>query len=105
MTTTPPPARTAAAAAGRRADSARRRGRVIAALNHATTAGAEISVSAIARAAGVDRTFLYRHRDLLEQIHATQAGPPGAAGTGPAVSRASLHADLRCPEPSGQRPH
>ena len=31
---------------------------------------------------GVDRTFLYRHRDLLGQIHALQAGPPGA-GTRP----------------------
>ena len=42
----------------------------------------------------VDRTFLYRHRDLLGQIHATQASPPSAAGTGPAVTRASLQADL-----------
>src|SRR5205814_1528147 len=48
----------------------------------------------IARAAGVDRTFLYRHRDLLEQIHALQAQPRTATGVGPAVSRASLQADL-----------
>ncbi len=61
---------------GRQADSARRRQRVIAALDRAVTAsGAEISVSAIARAAGVDRTFLYRHRDLLEKIHALEASP------------------------------
>ena len=82
-------------AAGRRADSARRRQRVIAALNHAGKAGAEISVSGIARAAGVDRTFLYRHRDLLEQIHAARGRAtrqPGHAG--PAVTRASLQADL-----------
>ena len=84
--------RAKALADGRRADSARRRQRVIAAINRAATDGTEISVSAIARAA-VDRTFLYRHRDLLGQIHATQAGPPGA-GTGPAVTRASLQADL-----------
>ena len=58
------------------------------------TDGGEISVSAIARAAAVDRTFLYRHRDLLGQIHATQDGPPSAAGAGPAVTRASLQADL-----------
>ena len=38
-------------------------------------AGTEISVSGIARAAGVDRTFLYRHRDLLEQIHAARSRP------------------------------
>jgi hypothetical protein len=52
---------------GRHADSARRRQRVIAALDRAA---AEISASGIARAAGVDRTFLYRHHDLLEKIHA-----------------------------------
>ena len=85
--------RAKALADGRRADSARRRQRVIAAINRAATDGTEISVSAIARAAAVDRTFLYRHRDLLGQIHATQAGPPGA-GAGPAVTRASLQADL-----------
>ena len=55
---------------GRRADSIRRRQRVLAALDQAAAAGAEISVSAIARAAAVDRSFLYRHRDLLEKIHA-----------------------------------
>jgi hypothetical protein len=85
--------RAKALADGRRADSARRRQRVIAAINHAATDGTEISVSAIARAAAVDRTFLYRHRDLLGQIHTTQAGPPGA-DAGPAVTRASLQADL-----------
>jgi chromosome segregation ATPase len=42
----------------------------------------------------VDRTFLYRHRELLEQVHAAAARPPAASGAGPAVSRASLQADL-----------
>jgi hypothetical protein len=79
---------------GRRADSARRRQRVIKSLNEAIAAGQKISVSGIARGAGVDRTFLYRHRDLLEQLHAAAAQPPGRAGTGPAVTRASLQADL-----------
>jgi len=80
---------------GRQADSARRRQRVIAALNNAATDGAEISVSAIARAAAVDRSFLYRHRDLLAKIHALEASPPATGeGTGPAVTRASLQADL-----------
>ena len=91
---TPPAARTAAATAGRRADSARRRQRVIKALNQATTNGTEISVAGIARAAGVDRSFLYRHRDLLAQLHAAEAQPRTTAGTGPQVSRASLQADL-----------
>ena len=80
---------------GRQADSARRRQRVIAAINRALAGGTEISVSSIARAAAVDRTFLYRHRDLLEKIHAVEATPPAAGDTaGPAVTRASLQADL-----------
>ena len=94
MSTTPTASRTAAAAAGRQADSARRRQRVIKALNQAVADGAEISVAGIARAAGVDRSFLYRHRDLLEQLHAAETQPRITAGTGPTVSRASLHADL-----------
>ena len=80
---------------GRQADSARRRQRVIAALNRAHADGTEISVSGIARAAAVDRTFLYRHRDLLAQIHALEAVPPApGGGAGPAATRASLQADL-----------
>jgi hypothetical protein len=43
---------------GRQADSARRRQRVIAALDRAVADGTEISVSGIARAAAVDRSFL-----------------------------------------------
>lgn len=78
---------------GRRADSARRRQRVLKALNDAGNDGEGRSVSGIARRAGVDRSFLYRHRDLLEQLHAMEAQPPSAAG-GPGVSRASLQADL-----------
>jgi len=81
--------------AGRQADSARRRQRVTTAINQASTNGTEISVSGIARAAGVDRTFLYRHRDLLEQIHVREAAPPATSETaGPAVTRISLQADL-----------
>jgi hypothetical protein len=80
---------------GRQADSARRRQRVLATLNRAAADGTEISVSGIARAAGVDRTFLYRHRDLLEKIHALEAEPPpDSGGSGPAVTRVSLQADL-----------
>jgi len=90
-----PSARTETMRKGRQADSARRRQRVLAALDHAAASGTEISVSGIARAAGVDRTFLYRHRDLLEKIHAAEAAPPPAGETaGPAVTRASLQADL-----------
>ncbi|WP_294009960.1 DUF6262 family protein [Streptomyces sp.] len=80
---------------GRRADTGRRRQRVLTALAQAAKDGSDVSVAAIARRAGVDRTFLYRHRDLLGQIHAQAAEPPAApGGRGPAVSRASLQADL-----------
>jgi len=79
---------------GRQADTLRRRQRVTAALDRAAADGTEISASGIARAAAVDRTFIYRHRDLLEKIHALQAEPPPGDGTGPAVTRASLQADL-----------
>jgi hypothetical protein len=87
--------RTEAMRQGRQADSARRRQRVITALDRASRDGAEASVSAIARAAGVDRSFLYRHRDLLAKIHALEASPPGdGQASGPGVTRASLQADL-----------
>jgi len=87
--------RTGAMTKGRQADSARRRQRVIAALSKAVSDGAEISVAGIARAAGVDRAFFYRHRDLLAQLHALEATPPFAGdGNGPGVSRASLQTDL-----------
>jgi Family of unknown function (DUF6262) len=80
--------------AARRAHSARCRQRVIKALNSAVKSGEEISVSAIARKAAVDRTFLYRHPDLHALVLAKAAEPPTSSTTGPAVSRASLIADL-----------
>ncbi len=79
---------------GRRADSTRRRQRVLTALDNAITDGAELRVTDIARRAGVDRTFLYRHRDLLERIHTAAAQPPDKPGLGPSATRASLQADL-----------
>jgi len=89
-------ARAKALADGRRADSARRRQRVIAAINRAATDGTEISVSAIARAAAVDRTFPCRHRDLLGHIHATQARPAPA----PARPSPGHPCKLTCPPPT-----
>ncbi|MFE2738778.1 DUF6262 family protein [Streptomyces sp. NPDC059349] len=78
---------------GRKADSARRRQRVIKAINNARRAGEAISVSLIARQASVDRTFLYRYKDLLAEVHAAELEPGGSVGVSP-VSRASLQADL-----------
>src|ERR1700752_242665 len=42
----------------------------------------------------VDRTFLYRHRDLVEQIHVAISAPPDQAAAASLVSRASLQTDL-----------
>ena len=83
-----------AMAAGRRADTARRRERVEKTLSSALKNGQEITAAGIARSAGVDRSFLYRHRDLLHKIQAaeTQATATGQAAT--TTSRASLRTDL-----------
>jgi len=87
-------ARVAAMAAGRRADPPRRRQRGRKAVGAAPPAGGGVSGSAVARRAGVDRTFLYRHRDLLGQVHAREAQPPAQPGGGPVATWASLQADL-----------
>lgn len=80
----------------RQAHSRRCRQRVTTALEQAAASGADISISAIARRAGVDRSFFYRHRDLHAAVLAKSAEPadaPGAPGA-PSASRASLIADL-----------
>lgn len=79
--------------AARRRDSTRRRQRVLSALDQLAADGQEISVSAVARAAGVDRSFLYRHHDLRAQIHAL-AATPGTSPASTTASRQSLLADL-----------
>ncbi|MGW2587037.1 DUF6262 family protein [Streptomyces virginiae] len=86
--------RTEAMILGRQADTERRRARVGQALRDLQASGEEVSVTAVARRAGVDRTFLYRHRDLLTQIHTAEQTPVGGAAVGAAVSRASLMTDL-----------
>jgi hypothetical protein len=93
-----------AAEQGRSDATARRRHRVIAAINAAAAEGVEISASDIARRAGVDRTFLYRHRDLLAQIHGAQlqSAPDGTA-TAAHVTRASLQVDLANAQVRNQR--
>ncbi|MFI7140062.1 DUF6262 family protein [Streptomyces massasporeus] len=78
---------------GKRADSSRRRDRVLKALDAALRTGGDITVSGLARAARVDRSFLYRQRDLLERVHAA-ANTPVQEGRLAAVTRASLQADL-----------
>jgi polyhydroxyalkanoate synthesis regulator phasin len=98
--------RTQVMRAGRRADTARRRQRVLTALDRAVTEATEISASGIARAAAVDRGFLYRHRDLLEKIHALAVEPPATnESAGPAVTRVSLQADLLAAHERAARLH
>ncbi|GAA1614186.1 DUF6262 family protein [Catellatospora bangladeshensis] len=77
---------------GRVNDAVRRREKVTKVILQAQQAGGDLSVSAVARRAGVDRSYLYRHRDLLELIHQTQCSP--AAGSSVTISRASLQTDL-----------
>jgi transposase-like protein len=81
-------------AAARQAHSDRCRQRVIAALEAAVAAGEEISISLISRKANVDRSLLYRHRDLHALVLAQATVPPTLPSTGPSVSRTSLLTDL-----------
>ena len=81
-------------AKGRQADSAAPAAAGPRRTDQAAADGTEVSVSSVARAAAVDRTFLYRHRDLLAKTHALETAPPPRSNTGPAVTRASLQADL-----------
>lgn len=85
---------TNAIAAARQAHSTRCRQRVLAALEQAAHLGDEITVSAIARLAGVNRSFLYRHRDLHAAVLVKAAEPTTTRTGGPSASRPSLIADL-----------
>lgn len=64
---------TAAMAATRRADSAQRRERVLDALRHVAVNGGAVSVTGIARIARVHRTFIYRHKDLLDRVRSMES--------------------------------
>lgn len=100
---TPQPRTSERLAQGRRNDSERRRQRVLNVLDQLSRSGGTVSVSAVARSAGVDRTFLYRHPDLLARVHTLATEPPPDAGRGPTVSRASLQADLLAANARGAR--
>jgi len=89
---TPASGQVAAMVDRRRAETDRHRQRALAAITAAKAEGEAITVAGVARRAGVDRTFFYRHRDLLDHIHALAAQPPNPDPG--AVSRSSLQADL-----------
>ncbi|MET8771424.1 DUF6262 family protein [Streptomyces sp. NPDC004658] len=77
---------------GRLAATSRRRERARAALRDVLRAGEPVSVSSIARRAGLDRSFFYRRSDLLQEIQAAETQPQTEDGHG--VTTASLQADL-----------
>jgi hypothetical protein len=78
----------------RRDDTECRRHRVLDALERFRADGQEITVSGVARAAGVDRSFLYRHNDLRSRILAAADEPEPPSSSGTRTSRRSLQADL-----------
>lgn len=80
--------------AGRKADTSRRCQRLLHALATAVSAGDDITPGSVARRAGVHRSFLYRHPELLAQIRAAQTQAPAPGNTGPAITSESLRADL-----------
>ncbi|MFE5625661.1 hypothetical protein ACFQ8S_26790 [Streptomyces virginiae] len=66
---------------------------MLAALDDLTRDGQPISVSAVARLAGVHRSLIARHGDLHAAVAAKAAQPPNNIN-GPQVSRNSLLSDL-----------
>ncbi|MFH9296726.1 hypothetical protein [Streptomyces sp. NPDC017520] len=79
---------TTAMSDGRQADTERRCTRVTSAITIARCEGSPLTASAIARAARVDRTFLYRHRDLLNALHTAAHEPATPSGAGPTATSA-----------------
>lgn len=78
----------------RRRDTARRRQQVHNAIAAQVAAGTPVTVSSIARAALVHRSFIHRHPDLHAAVLAAAAVPADPAARNSAVSIASLRADL-----------
>jgi hypothetical protein len=81
-----------ALAAARARDSDVRRQRVLHVLAQAAGHKSELSVSAVARAARVHRSFIHRHPELRAAVAAAQLAP--AASSLFAVSEVSLRAEV-----------
>ncbi|MER7750267.1 helix-turn-helix domain-containing protein [Streptomyces bacillaris] len=81
-------------AKARAADSERRRARVLQVLDQLAGNGEEITVSSVARAAGVHRSLIHRHGDLHAAVIARASQPPTGTTIGTQVSRESLLADV-----------
>jgi transposase-like protein len=67
---------------------------VFKALDQLTGAGEEISVSSVARAAGVHRSLIHRLGDCTRPSSPARAGPHPGTTAGTQVSRKSLLADV-----------
>ncbi|MGW1341324.1 DUF6262 family protein [Kribbella sp. NPDC002412] len=78
----------------RRRDTARRRLQVQNAVAQLRAEGAVITVSSVARAARVHRSFIHRHPDLHAALEAAAARPAEPAAANSATSFASMRADM-----------
>ncbi|GIE81986.1 hypothetical protein Aph02nite_79360 [Actinoplanes philippinensis] len=82
----------AALAAARAGDTTRRHDRVRQALTALVEAAHDITISSVARAAGVHRSFIYRHPEL--RLAVEQAQRSTTISTAAVASAAWLHTDL-----------
>jgi cell division protein FtsB len=80
-------------AEARARDTALRHQRVLAVLDQMARTGTEITISSVARAARVHRSFIHRHPDLHAAITAAHHDPE-PLGDSTAVSTASLRAEV-----------
>jgi hypothetical protein len=79
-----------ALAAVQRQRSAQRRNAVIAAIRKLDRAAEPITVAAVAAEAGVDRSYIYDHPDLLEQVRQRRDTAPVKLASRPAAERATI---------------
>ena len=70
--------------------SLERRGAVAAAVRRLDRAGQPVTVAGVAALAGVDRSYIYDHPDLLEEIRALRSATPVKLAPRPAADRATL---------------
>ncbi len=73
-------------------DTETRRNRVAAAVTELQRVGTPVTISAVARVAGVHRSFLHRHPDLAAAIQAAET--PSAAEATSRTSEVSLRTEL-----------
>lgn len=82
--------------------SARRRDRALKALDADPRTGEDITVSGLARAARVDRTFLCRPRDLLERVHAAASTPTEQGPDSGSQQRLASDRPRKRPQPNAR---